>query len=102
MAKVIEHNGTTIVQREGNEARERMNDLIMNLTDTDNMEDAHVALVGRPPIMSDLEASTIIQFRIPKSWKDKIAEDAKKEGESTVSEYLRSLLIRRHKELQSA
>ena len=102
MAKVIEHNGTTIVQREGDEAREHMNNLIMNLTDTDNMEDAHVALVGRPPIMSNLEASTTIQFRIPKSWEDKIAENAKKEGESTISEYLRSLLMRRHRELQSA
>ena len=47
MPQIIERNGVTIIHREGAEAQEHMNGLLMELTGTDNMEDAHMAFVGR-------------------------------------------------------
>ena len=101
MPQIIERNGVTIIHREGAEAQEHMNGLLMELTKTDNMEDAHMALVGRPALASKSEPSVAVQFRVPESWKPQIDQDAAKQG-MTVSEYMRSLVLDRHRELQAA
>ena len=101
MPQIIERNGVTIIHREGAEAQEHMNGLLMELTGTDNMEDAHMAFVGRPALSSKSEPSVAVQFRVPKSWKPQIDQDAARQG-MTLSEYLRSLVVAAHREPQAA
>ena len=101
MPKTINHNGNIITEYEGAEAQEFMNNWMMEVTETDNMEDAHMAFVGRPALSSKSEPSVAVQFRVPKSWKPQIDQDAAKQG-MTLSEYLRSLVLAAHREPQAA
>ncbi len=101
MPKTINHNGNIITEYEGAEAQEFMNNWMTEVTETDNMEDAHMAFVGRPAIGQRSEPSVAVQFRVPESWKPQIDQDAAKQG-MNVSEYLRDLVMDRHRKLQAA
>ncbi len=58
-------------------------------------------VMRRPAIGQRPEPSVAIQFRVPKSWKPLIIQDAAKQG-MNVSEYMRDLVMDRHRKLQAA
>ena len=88
-------------RREGVEAAAFARSLLMEATGADDITTAKEMVMGRPPIGHQSEPSVAVQFRVPKSWKPQIDQDAAKQG-MTVSEYMRSLVSARHRELQAA
>lgn len=96
--EIIEQDGIRVERREGTEAQDYMNSLLMQVAGAAGMEDAHRILVGRPRISRDEKADTTVHFKVPKSWRTMIVSDAASQN-MTVSEYMRDLTLRRHEEL---
>lgn len=76
-------------------------DLQTETTNASNIRTAKETVMKWSPIGRQSEPSVSVQFRVPKSWKVRIKQDAVKQG-MNVSEYMRSLVVDRHRELQSA
>ena len=87
-------------RHEGAEAAAFARDLLMEATGADDITTAREMVMGRPPIGQRSEPSVSVQFRVPKSWKPQIEQDAAKQGKS-VSAYMRSLVSAAHRELQA-
>lgn len=83
------------VHLEGAEAQEFANNLLMEITGTQSMEEAREIFLGRPTLEREKSKSkdktTQVQLRIPQSWKKRIDVAAKKQG-STRSAYLRDII----------
>ena len=88
-------------RREGAEAAAFARALLMEATGADDITTAKEMVMGRPALSSKSEPSVAVQFRVPKSWKPQIDQDAAKQG-MTLSEYLRSLVVAAHREPQTA
>ena len=93
--------GKVTERHEGAEAAAFARDLLMEATGADDIMDAREMVMGRPAIGQRSEPSVSVQFRVPQSWKPQIDQDAAKQG-MTLSEYLRDLVMDRHRELQAA
>lgn len=90
-----ENQARSGVHLEGEEAQEFANNLLMELTGTNSMEEAGEIFLGRPTLERQESAkrdkTTQVQLRIPQSWKKRIDAAAKKQG-STRSAYLRDII----------
>lgn len=56
---------------------------------------------GRPYTENRNEPSVMMQFRVPKSWKVVIQEDAKQQG-MNLSEYIRYCLNEKHQQINQS
>ena len=101
MSAEIWNNGKVTQRHEGAEAAAFARDLLMEATGTDDITAARDMVMGRPAIGQRSEPSVAVQFRVPRSWKPQIDQDAAKQGKS-VSAYMRSLVSAAHRELQAA
>lgn len=68
---------------------------VVVMTGAFDVPDGYARLVGRPRLGEQYEPSAVIQFRVPRSWKQVVKQDAASYGMS-VSEYLRFLVARNH------
>lgn len=77
------------------DAQEYMNNLLMDITGTDTLEQANMILVGRPRLGSKNENTETIQFKVPASWKELVSAEAKRR-QISLSDYMRELMIAGH------
>lgn len=94
-------DGHVVERHEGAEAAQFAQHLLMEATGTNNIGSAKAMLLGRPTIEEQREKSSLIQFRVPESWKPQIEQDAASQGQS-LSEYLRDLVAANHRDLKTA
>lgn len=82
-------------------AQEYMNSLLMDITDTDTIEEANTILVGRPRLGDVREPTTTINFKVPSSWKTLMTAEAKNRNQ-TLSDYIRELTAIGHATISAA
>lgn len=88
----ITQNGVTMQRMEGQEAQDYMNALLMEVTETDTMEEAHRTLMGRPRVNEHREETTTMHLRLPKSLRRYALQATKRDGYHNQSEYVRALI----------